>query len=237
MIQSLRAAELYEKAGDKNLAILRYRRYAHAYPNPFPAVMEARYKLAELYRETRQPDKQRFWLKKIIASDSAAKAQRTARSRYLAAYSSSILADDTFRVFAKMQLTLPLKSSLKGKKKSLNKTLSAYQSLIDYEIEEFATLATYRIADVYHQLSQDLMHSERPDNLDELALEQYELLLEEQAFPFEEQAIEIHQTNVRRSWQGVYDNWVKQSFTALKKLLPARYAKDEIRLEYAHDIY
>ncbi|MEH6556395.1 MAG: tetratricopeptide repeat protein [Oceanicoccus sp.] len=231
------AAEFYEKAGENDLAILRYRTYANTYPGQYAAAMEARYKLSELYGETSQADKQRFWLRKIISVDRNAAEQRTDRSRYLAAYSSSVLADDAFQSFAKLRLTLPLKSSLKKKKKSLNTTLTAYQSLVDYGVEEFATLATYRIADVYHQLSRDLMNSERPGNLDALALEQYELLLEEQAFPFEEQAIDIHETNVQRSWQGVYDHWVKQSFIVLEGLMPARYAKEEKQLEYANEIY
>jgi hypothetical protein len=53
------------------------------------------------------------------------------------------------------------------------------------------------------------------------------LLLEEQAFPFEEKAIDIHETNANRAYEGVYDEWVQKSFNALKKLQPIRYAKNE----------
>ena len=58
-------------------------------------------------------------------------------------------------------------------------------------------------------------------------LEQYNVLLEEQAFPFEEKAIELHETNARRASDGIYDKWVKSSFTALGELRPARYGKVE----------
>lgn len=221
------AAELYEKAGDKDTALLRYKSYANDYPQPFPIAMEARYKLATLYAETGQDSKRRFWLKKMIAADSAAGAQRTDRSRYLAAMSSSVFAEDSFKVFQAVRLTLPLKSSLKKKKSALNSALSAYKTLADYDVEEFTTLATFRIGEIYRQLSGDLMDSQRPGNLDELALEQYELLLEEQAFPFEEKAIDIHEANAQRSWDGSYDEWVKSSFESLKRLLPARYGKTE----------
>ena len=37
------------------------------------------------------------------------------------------------------------------------------------------------------------MNSERPSNLNELELEQYELALEEQIYPFEEKAIKVHE--------------------------------------------
>ncbi len=231
------AAELYERADDKESAILRYRAYAHAYPDPFPIAMEARNKLNELYVATNQPDKRRFWLRKMITAHDTAGQQATDRSRYLAAMSSSVLADDEYQAFQRLRLTLPLKNSLQRKRKALDKTLNAYQKLADYQVEEYTTLATFRIGEIYNKLSGALMESDRPKDLDALALEQYELLLEEQAFPFEEKAIEIHEANSQRSWDGVYDAWVKESFDALKQLLPARYAKEEKGGLYASEIY
>jgi hypothetical protein len=81
------------------------------------------------------------------------------------------------------------------------------------------------------------MDSDRPGNLNEMELEQYEILLEEQAFPFEEQAISLHEINMRRSWEGVYDDWVKRSFSELKKLMPARFDKQEIDVAYVETIH
>jgi hypothetical protein len=75
------------------------------------------------------------------------------------------------------------------------------------------------------------MDSQRPGGLNDLELEQYEILLEEQAYPFEEKAIELHQANVGRTAEGIYDQWVKQSFASLEKLLPARYRKPESTIE------
>ena len=71
------------------------------------------------------------------------------------------------------------------------------------------------------------MVSDRPGDLNELELEQYEILLEEQAYPFEEKAIEVHETNARRVSGGIYDTWVRKSMTTLSELMPARYAKEE----------
>jgi hypothetical protein len=81
------------------------------------------------------------------------------------------------------------------------------------------------------------MDSQRPQELDVLELEQYDMLLEEQAYPFEEKAIEIHQINARRSHEGVYDSWVQRSFEALATLLPARYNKREQQLEVSREIH
>ena len=71
------------------------------------------------------------------------------------------------------------------------------------------------------------MASQRPAGLSALELEQYELLLEEQAFPIEEQAIDVFETNVERMDQGIYDQWVQRSIDSLAEIVPARYAKQE----------
>lgn len=231
------AAQLYEKAGAKAQAVLRYRLYANTYPDPFPIAMEARYRLSELYRETGQPSKRRFWLKKIIVADRSAGSRRTERSRYLAASSAAVLADDNYQVFVAIKLRLPLKTTLKRKKRAFNAALKAYRTVVDYGEQEFTTLATFRIGEIYRQLGRALLESQRPPGLDPLALEQYELLLEEKADPFQEKAIDIHEANSRRSWKGIYDRWVKQSFKALKTLLPARYDKQERGVVFANEIY
>jgi tetratricopeptide (TPR) repeat protein len=71
------------------------------------------------------------------------------------------------------------------------------------------------------------MASARPKNLSADELEQYDLLLEEQATPFEEQAIKLHEANAHLAHDGVYDDGVKASYAALAKLMPARYGKTE----------
>src|SRR5690606_28560984 len=97
-----------------------------------------------------------------------------------------------------------------------------------YGVAEVTTAANYEIAELYHALSKDLYASERPRELTAEELEQYDILLEEQAFPFEEEAIALHERNAARTAEGVYDEWVKKSLTALVELLPGRYAKAEI---------
>jgi hypothetical protein len=72
-----------------------------------------------------------------------------------------------------------------------------------------------------------MLESQRPKGLKKLELEQYNVLLEEQAYPFEEKAIELHEVNARRTAKGVYDEWVRQSFAALRTLKPGRYARVE----------
>lgn len=231
------SAELYQKSGRINQAIDAYRDYANRYTQPFGLVTEARYQLVTLYEKTKQESKRNYWLQELIEGHKKAGSQATARSRYLAAFASAEFADDEFQRYEAVKLTLPLKQSLKRKKSALNKTLESYRDVMEYGVAEFATLANHQIGKIYIQLSRDLMDSERPNGLDALALDQYEILLEEQALPFEEKAIEILASNAERSWKGIYDKWVQESFATLAKILPARYGKQEKAVEFSDVLF
>jgi len=235
------AAQYYYKVGETQQALAAYRDYAHTYPLPLAEATEARFILSEIYLKAQEEEKRRFWLNKLIEGDKQAQQdssiERSDRSRYLAAMSALVFAQDRLVDFKNIKLSLPLKKSLALKKKALEESLSAFNQVLDYQVAEFTTAANFYLGDIYHQLARDLMASSKPNNLNALELEQYELLLEEQAFPFEEQAINIHETNAKRAWQGSYDKWVQLSFSALQTLMPARYLKLELDGEAGHEIY
>ena len=131
----------------------------------------------------------------------------------------------------------PLPRSLQDKQRALQRAVAAYEALAGYGLVEFATVSTFEIADLYRNLSGAIMASDRPGGLSDLELEQYEILLEEQAFPFEEQAIELHEINLRRAWTGTYDAWVRRSYEELAALMPGRYLKPEREVAYAQAIH
>ncbi|WP_239923596.1 tetratricopeptide repeat protein [Agaribacterium haliotis] len=231
------AAELYERAGDKKKAITYYRNYAHDYPEPFDIATEARFKLSELYLEAGDEYRRDYWLKALIVEDQRAGSLRTARSKSLAAMASAKFADDDFERFKSIKLNLPIKKSMKNKKAAMDSALERYKGVREYGIADYTSEANHRIAELYAILSADLMESQRPNGLDALAMEQYEILLEEQAFPFEEKAIGIYESNAELAQQGVYDNWVKESFAALAALLPARWGKTEKQVELSDELF
>lgn len=231
------AAEYYEKAGDDERALSIYRSYVHAYPSPFLLAIEVRYKLSEMYRKQADEERRRYWLEQIIISDSRAGSERSDRSRYLAAMSRNVFAEDYLAEFDAIKLTLPLNRSLPAKTKAMQEAQRRYEQILNYQVQEFTTQSMYRIAYLYGQFSRDLMNSERPAGLDELELEQYEMMLEDEAYPFEEIAIEAHEANVANSWAGFYDQWVQKSIDALAKLSPGRYNKKEKAGGYSDVIY
>ena len=70
-----------------------------------------------------------------------------------------------------------------------------------------------------------LLESERPQNLSDDELDQYEILLEDQAFPFEDKAIEFYETNIARSKAGLFNEWLSKSRKELEGLFPVRYSR------------
>ena len=71
----------------------------------------------------------------------------------------------------------------------------------DYGVADVTTAATYHIAALYQDFGKALLASQRPKKLSKAELEQYNVMLEEQAFPFEEKATELHEVNARARGQ------------------------------------
>jgi TolA-binding protein len=223
-----RSAELYESTGQSVAAAIALGRFVERYPTPVAEAVEARQKLIDLSGAAGNHAERAHWMQDLVAADAAAGAERTDRTRYLAAKAQLELAAPTRDAFLGTRLVVPLEQSLEAKQARMQDALSAYGKAADYGVAEVTTAANYEIAELYHALSKDLYASERPPELTTEELEQYDILLEEQAFPFEEEAIELHETNAARTTQGIYDEWVRKSFTALAELSPGRYAKAEI---------
>lgn len=225
-------AEFYEKAKRTDSAVEVYKRYVTTFPRPFDEAMEARHRLATIYLNKKEVYSRNYWLGKIIEADK--EGPSTDRSRFLAANAALELAEPTFTVYKKVRLVQPLKENLKKKKKLMEESIKAFTEAANYGIEAVTTASTYRIAEIYSDFGKGLFDSERPKGLSGDELEQYDILLEEQAYPFEEKAIDVHVVNATRATTGVYDKWVKKSFSALTKLSPVRYAKYEKAEQVSH---
>jgi tetratricopeptide (TPR) repeat protein len=219
------AAELYEKSGQGARAMAAYESYVARFPAPLPEAVEARQKLADHARESGDYLGRHKWLEGIVAADRDAGGARTDRSRYLAALATLELTAASRDAFQSIPLAAPLPQSLAAKKAAMERALAGYQSAVGYAVAEVTTAATYEMGELYRRLAADLMASERPGNLDADALEQYDILLEEQAFPFEEKAVEVHEANARRAADGLYDEWVRKSYSVLAEVEPARFGK------------
>lgn len=221
------AAELYEKAGHAKNAAAAYERYVRAHPRPLEPAIEARYRLAEMSRKQGQSTQRLAWSRELVDAERKGGGERNDRTRYLGAISALVAVEPLEESYRATRLVEPLKQSLKLKKERMENLLQAYGVAAEYGAADVATQATYRTAELYNDFGKALLDSQRPKGLKGDELEQYNVLLEEQAYPFEEKSIELHEINARRVRGGLYDEWVKKSFGALGKLRPVRYAKTE----------
>jgi tetratricopeptide (TPR) repeat protein len=227
------AAELHAAAGDKASAARVYASYVARFPAPIAAAIDARQLLADLAREGGDEATRLRWLGEIVTADRAAGAERSDRTRFLAAGASLELARPLDSQARAIRLALPLEKSFATRRKALEAALDAYAVAESYGVASVATASVYAMADLYRDLGRALLESDRPKGLDDEELEQYGLLLEEQAFPFEEKAIGLHERNARLAAQGVYDEWVRRSYADLAQLKPGRYARAERSTESA----
>ena len=221
------AAEMYERGGASAQAAKAYERYLKQYPDPLETNIEAHYRLAAIAKKDGNPARELALMKDIFRADQTGGAARTNRTRYLGAMAALAMAEPAFDAYRKVPLIEPLAKQLKLKKAKMDDVLKAYAVAANYGVADVTTAATYHIAALYQDFGRALLTSQRPKKLSKLELEQYNVMLEEQADPFQEKATELHEINAHRTAEGIYDQWVKSSFTALKEMRPVRYSKTE----------
>ncbi|MBL4606914.1 MAG: tetratricopeptide repeat protein [Pseudomonadales bacterium] len=230
-----RAAGFREKAAQTSEAIRVYKRYVRTYPHPLETLAEAQFRLSLLYKKSEDNYRSTFWRRKIVQGFYNAGEQVTPRMRYHAAQSAYQMAQPHHRQFESIKLQLPLQNSIAVKQEAMQQALKYYSYVLEIGEASFISAAFYQTGSLYQKLAADLLTSERPQELNANELEQYNILLEEEAFPFENRAIESYIKAAELTTQQVYDLWVKKCFKKLRFLLPVRYAKDE-KLEGVIDV-
>lgn len=221
------AAELYRESGDDARAEQTLRDYLERFPAPAEPALEARHRLAELAGKRNDAPERRRWLESIIQVHADAGADATARSLTLAAAATLEIAMPVVEQFNAATLEPPLQSSVPEKAQRMRAALDALGAAAAYGVAEVTTESAFRMGELYRDMATALLDSARPEGLDAATLDQYEMLLEEQAFPFEEDAIAIHEANAARAREGLYDRWVVASFEVLAQMVPARWNRQE----------
>ncbi len=221
-----------EDIESKNKSVALWKKYIKQFDEPYDLSLEARNNLIQLYGAQKIKWKQDFWRRKIILTVDSHQL-KDVRARSLAAQSQLSLTTDIFTEYQAIRLTQPLRRSLTKKRKKLDAALKGYSKVIDYNIQLATTESGHRIGELYALLALSILESDRPKGMSEIELEEYETLLEERVFPMEDQAIEAFEANVSLTKSSVWDSWIRDSFSELELLLPARYKKPEIIDDYA----
>lgn len=232
----LTAGELYDEVDVLDDAIRVYERYVTEYPRPLDIAIETRSRLADIFKSQLDYERYHQELESIIAVDRDAGVDRTDRSRYLAAQAALVVAELSYKQFARLELRQPFEESLVAKQKSMDATMQEFENLVSYQVADVTAAATFYIAEIFFEFSVALLNSERPRGLSAAEKVDYEMVIEEEAYPFEEQAIEVHEKNFELIAGGTYNPWVQKSLDKLSGLMPGRYAKNEISGGYLGSI-
>jgi cellulose synthase operon protein C len=222
------AGDLYEKSSARERALDVYERYIAEFPRPIETAVETRSKIAEIHKAAANEPRYHEQLAEIVRIDAAAGAERTGRTRLIAARSALVLSEKLYREFVAVKLLQPFESSLQVKQRLMDAAIEAAGQLVEYEIADVTAAATFYVAEIYLDFSRALMASQRPADLPATDLAEYELALEEEAFPFEEKAIGVHEKNLELLRAGVFNPWTQKSLGKLAELMPGRYAKNEM---------
>ncbi len=221
-----KAAELYEEKNKTADAIKAYRNYASGFKKNHTQLLEAMFKLGRLHATGGSVGNSLEWYGKITRVDGKALNNiRTERSRFITSSAYLELARHEKTAFDEVKLALPLNTSLKKKKKAMEKSVGLFGKASLNKNYRITTEATYSIARIYRDFSQALLDSDRPGNLNEDELDQYEILLEDQAFRFEDKSIGFFEINLARISNGLYDDWIRKSHQELVTLFPVRYGR------------
>tara|TARA_R110001592_G_scaffold137324_1_gene355230 strand:- start:12471 stop:15404 length:2934 start_codon:yes stop_codon:yes gene_type:complete len=232
-----KAAEIYQANDFSNLAMPLLSSFIDRYSSKFELVIEAHNAHIDYFDKQKNEPAKRDWQKKLVAFEKSKSKLRTARSSSLASNAAFELTYLDLEKFEAIQLTLPLKKSLEKKKTALKNIITQLESLTVYQDSVIMSAATYQIASIYRTLARDILNSERPASLSELQLEQYNILLEEQAYPFEEQAMDIYKINIQKVSQGQYDKWIERTFDVMAKMNPTEFERKLKVTPYAETMF
>jgi len=199
--------------------------------------MEARYHVALTYGQMNDEARKLYWLRRIDEGDAEAGAQRTDRSRWLAAWASVEYGDYFAKEFSKRRLTASnLNTALPKKQELMQDAISRYEKAAGYGMLEFTTKSTYKIASLYQEMAGDLRTMKTPAGLSEQDAAMFASLVEQQAAPMIDLAVSVHNSNVEQGWKGFYNEWIEKSFQELAALSPARFNKYEEQKRYGDEI-
>lgn len=232
----LLAGNLYEQSNRSDSALDAYARYVEQFPKPVETAVETHAKMAAILKTNGDTARYHEQLEKIVQIDGAAGAERTDRTRNVAARAALTLAEPTYTEFAAIELRQPFERSLRDKRRDMDAAIKTFSDLVSYEVGDVTAAATFYIAEVYSNFGHSLIESERPIGLTGAKLSDYEDALEDEAFPFEEQAISVHEKNLELMRDGVYNAWTEKSLARLAELKPGRYAKSEISSGFLESI-
>lgn len=140
-----------------------------------------------------------------------------------------ILARERQDAYLETKLTQPFEKTLKKKTKLLNNLLEEYSGVGKSGVPELLPEIYFQMGHILENFRDSLLDAEKPKDLTEEELKEYNFLLEEKAYPYEEQAVKAYGQGLEIGREQMIKNeWVKKSLERLIYLRPALYKREPV---------
>lgn len=228
---TLKIADMYRQGKDAPRAITQYKRLANGNPTRDIWFVSVGH-LIQMY-DLESPSKANFWRQKAIGKGASQLKSLPGEAQTLVLASAVDLAAQSTQQFKALPLRPPFQETLPPKQKAMAAALKDYETLAEFGVSPYYEQSLHSLGELYVQFANELMDSERPAGLSELALEEYEILLEEQAYDFEEKGLNYYQRNLARLWDGEKNAYTLKSLGQLQEILASSYKRVE-KVETSH---
>ena len=219
-------AEINEKKRAYTLAIKNYENYIKYASSNYNKIIEAHYRIADLYRRRHKARDAEVWYKKTVA------VQRKLSRKHRGA-------GGWFAAESELRLVLPLLGDFKSiripknpaqqagavdrKLKFLNQLTSELAKVIKYDSGDQIVASLAILGDANEHMAYSVEHSPLPRGLSPQELQQYKEGLAKVSGPFKAKAIENYEAAINKGYQiSAYNDYVLNSIQALAHLNPER---------------
>jgi cellulose synthase operon protein C len=247
-----RSALVHKKREDQRAEEQSLREFIRRYRSnaeQVPRVVEAYARLGDLDREraeaTKTPSEKKRLTDLADASYKASlkefeRAKGSATASYFAAKAAFSLAERDFDAYTGVGILgktgQQQGKELEEKSKRLQQVEQTYKTIItSYRQADWSLAALFRIGSLYDDLQQKIVRAPCPADIrriDEIACDEYRVILEDQAYAVEEKAVEAYRTAYERAKDlKVSNEWTQRTLAALNRLRKAEFPIDKEPIE------
>lgn len=136
-------------------------------------------------------------------------------------------AKESQNLYLDTKIVQPFEKTLKKKSRLLNSLLADYSEIAKFGDTELLTEIYFQMGVVLENFRDSILEAEKPKDLTEDDIKEYNFLLEEKAYPYEEQAVKAYEKSLEAGRkQTTQGEWVQKSLERLIYLRPVKYKKE-----------
>jgi len=222
----LKAADLYSKGQDHSKAAASRKVYTNEFREPLVEYARQMYLLGKDFEVNGDWSEASGVFRNVVAFQK--KHDTNVEISGYAARSQLSIAEESYERYNSMKIIPPVEESVVNKRDLLQEVIRNFVAAGTYKMADVITASNFFIGRSLELFKEDILNSPRPEDLSEIELEEYNLLLDEMAYPFEEKALNAYKTNIQRAVKlEILDPWIEKSFERMAQLAPWAYEREE----------